>query len=102
MWNGILRQIGTGEEMSANLSAANLGLNLHVHTREVSAKVVSTDSPLPAAKRPVATFIPPKPSKHVGYLEGLRGLAALAVVFDHMFRSTLVVSAQTGWKATLR
>src|ERR1700722_6998474 len=42
------------------------------------------------------------PKKHLKYVEGLRAIAVLLVVLDHVFRSTLVFWPYTGWKATLR
>jgi peptidoglycan/LPS O-acetylase OafA/YrhL len=39
---------------------------------------------------------------YLKYVEGLRGVAVLFVVLDHVFRSTLVFWPYTGWKANLR
>jgi peptidoglycan/LPS O-acetylase OafA/YrhL len=40
--------------------------------------------------------------RHLTYVEGLRGVAVLFVVLDHVFRSTLVFWPYGGWKGTLR
>jgi peptidoglycan/LPS O-acetylase OafA/YrhL len=40
--------------------------------------------------------------RHLTYVEGLRGVAILFVVLDHVFRSTLVFWPYFGWKGTLR
>jgi len=44
----------------------------------------------------------PTGGRNVKYLEGLRGLAALWVVLDHIFRFTLVGTQMTGWQAIVR
>ncbi|HEY1923547.1 MAG TPA: acyltransferase [Tepidisphaeraceae bacterium] len=43
----------------------------------------------------------PKPSRHLKYLEGLRGLAAIVVTLQHIYFHTLWGTNFTGWQANL-
>ncbi len=83
--------------------AGNLAINNHLAFRADAAgpPFDAVDPISPFTNQATEAQSQPKPTRHLKYLEGLRGLAAIVVTLQHIYFHTLWGTNLTGWQANL-